>query len=298
MSENTGAHTDAPANVLEGEHLLLGATMEPGATGRPEAAWYGDGAKEPAAFREGCALADVGGLVATCVSGEAASAFMSAVFTSYVPQPGRVLGALALMGDGRVIAPALVAGLAENEFCVWCPGELSEGLVEWMRGIAAVESDGVAPYASVEFSCGAPLSCTLMLAGPDAAAVLGDYLAPGASLPEPATLSNVRLDAIDTVVARPVVGSFVPYLIVVPDASAQVLWRSFLSFPNVCPVGTSAVWGRVAEEASGLVDFLDEPMAKRTPQDLGLEGLLRPGDGYIGARALAERPASQRPSEG
>ncbi|MEY8436505.1 hypothetical protein AAK967_02005 [Atopobiaceae bacterium 24-176] len=298
MDEHTGARTEAPANVLEGEHLLLGATMEPGATGRPEAAWYGDGTKEPVAFEEGCALADVGGLVATCISGDAASAFVSAVFTSYVPEPGSVLGALALMGDGRVVAPALVAGLAVNEFCVWCPGELSEGLMEWMRGIAAVEEGGVAPYASVELSCGAPLSSTLMVAGPDATAVLGDYLAPDAALPKPATLSNVRLDAIDTVVLRPAIGSFSPYLVVAPNAFAQVLWRSLLSFPNVSPVGTSAVWGRVADEAPGLVDFLDEPMARRTPKDLGLQGLLRPGDSYIGARALANGPAPKQPTEG
>ncbi len=275
-----------PGNVLEGEHLLLGGTMEPDAQGRPEAAWYGDGAGEPAAFREGCALADVGGLVATCISGDAADAFVSAVFTCYVPAPGRLAGALSLMGDGRVVAPVFLAGLAPKEFCVWCPAELAAGLGEWMRGIAAVESDGVAPYASVGFSHGAPLSTTLMLAGPEAADVLGDYLSAGASLPEPGTLANVRLDAIDTVVMRPEVGSFAPYLVVVPDASARVLWRSLLSFQAVAPVGTSAVWGRVAEEAPGLVDFLDEPMERRLPADLGLQGLLRPGGDFIGARAL------------
>ncbi len=286
MADENGTPEAVPGNVLEGEHLLLGGSMEPDAQGRPEAAWYGDGAGEPAAFREGCALADVGSLVATCISGDAADAFVSAVFTCYVPAPGRLAGALSLMGDGRVVAPVILAGLAPTEFCVWCPAELAAGLGEWMRGIAAVESGGVAPYSSVEFSHGAPLSTTLMLAGPEAAVVLGDYLSEGASLPGPGTLANVRLDAIDTVVMRPEVGSFSPYLVVVPDASARVLWRSLLSFQSVAPVGTSAVWGRVAEEAPGLVDFLDDPIGRRLPADLGLQGLLRPGDDFIGARAL------------
>ena len=46
MADENGTPEAVPGNVLEGEHLLLGGSMEPDAQGRPEAAWYGDGAGE------------------------------------------------------------------------------------------------------------------------------------------------------------------------------------------------------------------------------------------------------------
>lgn len=282
MSDNGTNRT----NPLLEELALLGAVVEDDALGRPEAAYFGDGATEPEAFENGCALADMGGLAALYISGEGAEGFCSAVFTAEPPVAGSLAWSLALMGDGTVVAPVLLAGTAPGEWCAWSAPETAEGLAAWLEGIRSIEQDGVAPYATVEVGPGAPFSTMLMVAGPKAEAVLEDYVPTAAALPAPGTIANVMLDAIPTVMLRPTVGGDAPWLALVPDPKVRVLWRSLLSFETVIPVGSSAVWGRVERACPGAVAFLDDPRPGATPADLGLERLLRPEGGFIGARAL------------
>lgn len=274
------------ANPLLEELALLGAVVEDDALGRPEAVYFGDGAAEPRAFDGGCALADMGGIAALYISGEGAQEFCSTVFTAEPPAAGDLAWSLVLMGDGTVMAPVLLAGTAPGEWCAWTAPETAEGLSAWLEGIRSIEQDGVAPYASVEMGPGAPFSTMLMLAGPEAQAVLRDYVPADAELPAPGTIANVTLDAIPTVMLRPVLGGDAPWLALVPDPKVRVLWRSFLSFETVSPVGSSAVWGRIERACPRAVAFLDDPRPGVKPADLGLEGLLRPEGGFIGARAL------------
>ena len=283
------------SGVLAQEHALLGATLEPAANGYLEASYYGDGASEPQAFTQDAALCDVGSLVSTCISGKEAAAFVSAVFTGPVPFAGQVVCALALTGTGTVVSPALVAGIGPQDFCIWVPAETAEGLDSWLHGIAAIEQDGKAPYASVTFEPGAPFSTMLAMVGPEAPQVLADYLQEGSELPNAGTVANVSLDAIETVVLHPQIPGAAKndahndaYLIVTPNQKVVLLWRSFLSFNSVVPVGTSAFWGWVQKMCPGVVELLDEPTKPVTPQDLHLESWLRPTSDFIGARALAD----------
>lgn len=292
MSDKSGSQ--GKSGVLSQEHALLGATLEPAANGYLEASYYGDGSQEPEAFRQGAALCDLGSLVSTCISGKEAAAFVSAVFTGPVPFAGQVTCSLALTGTGTIVSPALVAGIGPQDFCVWAPAETAEGLDSWLHGIAAIEQDGKAPYASVSFEPGAPFSTTLAMIGPKTREVLGDYLAEGTALPASGTLANVALDAIECVMLHPEIPGVQKdlrqdaYLLVIPNQKVTVLWRSFLSFNTVTPVGTSAFWGWIQELCPGLVDLLDDPAKPVTPQDLSLTGWLRPTNDFIGARALAE----------
>lgn len=283
------------SGVLSQEHALLGATLEPAANGYLEASYYGDGSQEPEAFNQGAALCDVGSLVSTCISGKEAADFVSAVFTGPVPFAGQLVCSLALTGTGTVVSPALVAGIGPQDFCIWAPAETAEGLGSWLHGIAAIEQDGKAPFASVAFEPGAPFSTMLAMVGPQAPQVLEDYLAEGVKLPAPGTLGNISLDAIDTVMLHPKVPGASQkdphnhaYLMVIPNQKVTVLWRSFLSFNSVTPVGTSAFWGWIQEKCPGIVDLLDEPTKPQTPQGLHLKDWLRPTDDFIGARALAK----------
>lgn len=286
------------SGVLSQEHALLGAHLEPAANGYLEASYYGDGASEPEAFCQGAALCDVGSLVSTCISGKEAAAFVSAVFTGPVPFAGQIVCSLALTGTGTVVSCALVAGIGPQDFCIWAPAETAEGLDSWLHGIAAIEQEGIAPYASVTFEPGAPFSTMLSMAGPQAPQVLGDYLAKDVKLPDPGTLVNISLDAIDIVMMRPEIpdsdqknADKSAYLMVIPNQKVALLWRSFLSFDTVTPVGTSAFWGWVQQQCPGVVDLLDEPTKPVTPQDLSLEDWLRPTGDFIGARALADTSA-------
>lgn len=277
--------TSTTATPLTEEHGFLQAELEPDANGVLTPAYYGDAAGEPEAFSQGCALADVSGTVGTVVEGADAAAFVSMAFAGPVPAPGQLVESVALRGDGTVVSPALVACLGDY-YGFWAPAETAQQLADWLEGVAAIEQAGTKAFSDVKLERAAA-TVTLLLAGPDSERVLSDYLAPGASLPPVGAIANVALDRIPVVCGRIAVNGRAWTLLWVPEARARVLWRSLLSFEQVTPVGTSAVWGQIEEAAPGIGDLLDDPESAPLPADCGLAGLLR-ASGYIGARALTE----------
>lgn len=283
------AKAQLTADALFDEHQLLGANLSPDERGVLQVDWYGDGVDEPQAFEKGCALADLTNLVGSILSGPQARAFTAMAFCGPVPEPGRIDLSLALAGDGTIVAPVLLAGLGPESFALWCPSECADGLGQWLGALLAIEGDDGVLFPEVTLEEESPFQLTLLLAGPDAASVLGDYLGEGVTLPAPGHMTDIKLDAIPAVVAHLDLGAGTAYLVWVDSSQGRILWRSFLSFEQVVPVGTSAVWGRLAMAAPGIMDFLDEPMAHHSPVDLDLLDLVRDGDDFIGARGL-ERP--------
>lgn len=281
--------TSSKATPLTQEHGYLGAELEPDPNGVLTPSYYGDATGEPEAFAEGCALADITGTVGSVIEGADAGAFVSMAFAGPVPGPGQLVESVALRGDGTVVSPVLVACLGPY-YGFWAPAETSEQLTDWLEGVAAIEQAGQKAFADVTISHAAA-TVTLLLAGPGSEKVLADYLAPGASLPPAGFIANLALDKIPVVCGRTPVNGRTWTLLWVPEARARVLWRSFLSFEQVTPVGTSAVWGQIEAAAPGIGDVLDEPDAQILPAGCGLAGLLRPAGGFIGARALTELKA-------
>jgi hypothetical protein len=150
-----------------------------------------------------------------------------------------------------------------------------------------------------------------MLAGPLAPQILSDYTS---DLPAAGTLRDVHLDQISCVVAHLAIAPLTPpaeknpeagkaavpaataaaapqepqsiYLVLVSAGYARTLWRSFLSFPTVSPVGASRAWGYIASLLPGVVTFLENPTNPANPKTLHLMSLVRSNPTFIGARAL------------
>lgn len=274
------------ATPLTQEHGYLGAELEPDANGVLTPSYYGDAAGEPEAFAAGCALADMSGTVGSVVEGADAGAFLQMAFAGPLPVPGQLVESVALRGDGTVVSPALVACLGDY-YGLWAPAETAQQLTGWLEGVAAIEQAGSRAFSDVKLGHAAAM-VTLLVAGPDSERVLSDYLAPDASLPAVGSIANLMLDRIPTVCGRVDVNGAPWTLLWVPETKARVLWRSLLSFEQVTPVGSSAVWGQIEEQAPGLGALLDDPDSAPLPQECGAAGLLRADGGFIGARALAE----------
>ena len=73
----------------------------------------------------------------------------------------------------------------------------------------------------------------------------------------------------------------------VPPLYARVLWRSFLSFQSVSPVGMRALVREVASRYPFLAPAEGEDRLTATRQELAEHGLLRSEPTFIGARGLA-----------
>ena len=273
------------------EHELLRAQAGALRDGTPFVERYGEGDGEWNAPIEGCALADMSDLSSILIGGEGARSFASTVFSAAAPMPGSCAFALALSGDGTVIAPALIGGIDAEDFIVWVPGGLAEGLRAWLEAMRALKGmpaeDGSRESLWPEVELDDPVSglVTLAIEGPEARVVLDDYLADDTELPRAGALARLELDRIVTTC----VGLPWPedaWLVILPSPAAPVIWRSLLSFPQVTPVGTPVIWGRLVEDREGLKAYLEAPIRPFAPKELGLEGLLRPEGGFIGARAL------------
>jgi aminomethyltransferase len=197
--------------------------------------------------------------------------------------PGDIKVTLCLAGDGTIVAPVLLACTAATEFTLWTASECAEGLRTWLEALISVEQNGVKPFDGVKLTDESDTISTLCLAGPDARAILDDYTL---VLPQPNTILDGKLDELGCVLACLELSENPAYLVWTHEVQARTLWRSFLSFEQVVPVGASALWAYVGETWPGIVDFLDEPVLPHKPEDLKLTGLLRSGGDFVGARAL------------
>lgn len=276
--------------VLHNEHVLLGARFsEDDEVETPHVTSYANEVT-PGEGLEGALLADLTGCAYLLVSGTSAEAFGRAMLAGRNLAVGDASFEAVLTGDGSVCSVPLALRTGDTELVLLDPTARGAALEGWARFLASVSQGDGAPLAGVEVEDAGDMLVPLLLAGAAAETVLADYVGSPADLPAPGRVSSLHLDAIPAVVARlPRVGATAPaFLVLVPPTSARILWRSLLSFREVSPVGSEAVRALTEGLPWGSL-LLGEGPACATSEELAGWGLLRAGEGYVGARGLAGR---------
>lgn len=272
---------------LYAEHLLLGASFdeeEPLLAAPPH---YGDPALERASFAEGCALSDLSGMTGILVSGQGADTFVAAACAQQALAVGECAFGAVVTGDGSIASVPLVARTGDAEYLVWDASERGLMLHPWLHFLSDIEQNGYRPFGSVAVEDASDALVPLLLWGPHAQTVLADYVPSADALPPQGHIANVRLDRIECLVANLPKTSELCYLVLVPPAAARVLWRSFLSFAVVEPVGTVSLGLQLRDTLPWMAAVLGE----ESRLELALEQLVawelaREEGGFVGERAL------------
>lgn len=268
--------------VLYHEHLLLGATF--GDNSIVER--YGsetDGSLIPT----GAVLADVSDMSMLLFAGRPAPSFATTAFAGSLLEAGECGFQAVLSGDGSLVSIPLLARTGASEYVVADLSARGDVLDGWLSFLSAVEHEGVAPFASIETEDVAGTHVALVLAGPAAAYVLGDYVSGGrVALPAPGKIEQCLLDRIPCIVAHPYVNELDAYLLLVPPVHAVQLWRSLLSFTEVSPIGRTSL-RHIAHSKLPWSQRLQTTDATRlTSEDLASANLVRNTQDFVGARGL------------
>ena len=270
--------------ALREEHRLLGAHFD--AAGQPMS--YDSAGISAEDIGSSTILCDLSHMQTLVFGGDVAQSYASAVFSGKKLAPGHCDFEAVLTGDGSLASCPLLMRTGAHEYVVCDSSPRSEILSGWMSFVSSIEQQGFAPYAELEMDDATGTHCVMLLAGSDADRVLGDYLSQGVSLPSAGSVASCDLDAFPCVV------SHVPkttrigasYLIFVPPVCAVPLWRSFLSFPEVIPVGADDV-RKAMDVALPWTRLLGSKDAVRV--DIGTlakHGLVRAEHDFIGARGI------------
>lgn len=276
--------------VLHGEHVLLGARFEGGSEVETLLVTSYENEVAPAEGLEGALLADLTGCAYLLLSGTSVEALGRAMLAGRELSVGEAYFEAVLTGDGSVCSVPLALRTGDTELVLLDPTARGTALAGWARFLVGVSQGDGAPFAGAEVEDASGMLVPLLLTGAAAEAVLADYVSSPADLPASGRVSSLHLDAIPAVVAHlPRTGSTAPaYLVLVPPANARALWRSLLSFREVSPVGSEAV--RALVEGLPWGSQLSGKGPVRVPAEvLAGWGLLRAGEGYVGARGLAGR---------
>ncbi len=274
--------------TLYQEHVFLGANFEPSIDeGYQCVSSYVAEKDAVDAMEEGCVLCDLTGSTYQLVSGPDAAAMAQAAFCAKRLAVGECAFEPALGGDGCLMSVPLVVRCGDTEHVVLDMSPRGPVALAWLGFLATAEEGGVRPFGNTAIEDATSMLVPLMLAGKAASHVLSDYLH-GQALPMPGQVASLTLDAISAVVAcAPVTPSGIrAYFLFVPPAKARVLWRSFLSFEEVAPVGLlgakRALYSLVP--FSELVEKNDKVIV--TKEQLEDLGLIRADGGFIGCQAL------------
>ncbi|MDM8270996.1 hypothetical protein [Thermophilibacter provencensis] len=286
--------SSARMGVLHGEHVLLGATFEPGFDDLLAVCSYAC-EKDDAVFfegaeKDGALLCDLTGCAYVLVSGDGAGALVGTALCGDELAVGSAAFEGVLTGDGSLISTPLAVRTGDREIVLVDPSCHGEALVGWLSFLAGAEQGGVRPFAGTLVEPASEMLVALLLAGPAAERVLADYVSSPARLPRPAEVLQAHLDAIPAVLVGIPGADELPrgYLVLVPPARARALWRSLLSFGEISPVGHETLrrilcdtvpWGGFLATASP---------AHVSAGNLKRWHLLREGADFIGARGLVE----------
>lgn len=280
----------AQKTVLHEEHVLLGADFYEAETGYLLPRSY-IGVREPELEdKQSAALIDLSGAQTILVSGAPAEAFMSAVFAGKKLTIGDLAFEPAFLGDGALASIALVARTGESEYVIWDASPRADALMAWLSFVAQVEQDGYQPYAGLSFEDLQDSFVPLALLGDAAATILRDYVPQAASLPHINQVASLSLDGhIPSVVLHvPSHNDSSLFIVFVARAQTRLLWRSFLSFPEVSPAGFE-IFNKLLHASFGWYQLLSQTdRLSPTYQKLDQWKLLRASSDFIGARALKD----------
>ncbi len=234
-------------------------------------------------------LHDLSGSSYVLVSGPHASDLIEAAFCGPKISVGECAWQCALTAEGALTSVPLVIRTGANEYVLLDPSDRGDVVVAWLNFLSQIEQNGFAPYAGTKVEDATDMLTPFLMAGNAATAVLSDYVSHPRDLPALGQVKNVYLDKISAVASRVAIPgiSFPVFVLLVPPAQASVLWRSFLSFNEVSPVGCVAVCRAIAEMLpwGGLLSEKDKVL----PSAAQLEswGLLRSTRDFVGSRCLS-----------
>lgn len=198
--------------VLYEEHEFLGASFV-NKNGWCSVASYAGEKTDGEAF-----LADLTGTPYLLLSGPAAPD----VAARAVGAPAPAVGRCVVLDGGEGACILARCGDTELVFLGGMGDELGTKLVQFSRSSGAELMDATS------------MLTPLVLAGPAAQGILGDYLKGEAKLPAPGEVAQMVLDG--TIPAVAVGAAPNDFVLLVQPARARVLWRSFLSFTEVTPI--------------------------------------------------------------
>lgn len=282
MQEKTVARMGA----LYGEHVLLGASFSPAEDGQVMAvASYPSetgGAPDP----DRAYLCDLSGSAYDLVSGSAAQALVDATFCGPKLKVGESRWECALTADGHVASVPLITRTGDAEYVLLDPSGRGEFASAWLSFIAGIEQDGYAPYKEAAIEDATDMLVPLVLCGGAATKVLSDYVDKTSDLPAAGCAKSIFLDRIGCVVASADLGlAGMPcYLVLVPKARAVVLWRSFLSFEQVSPVGLDTIRAQEASMLPWGALLVEKGQVDANGPELRAWGLVRSSRDFVGAR--------------
>lgn len=283
----------ATGGALRIEHELLGARFVDLGAGCEA---VGDYAGEQNLGEPGVdtLLADMTGATYLLLSGHGTAALATAALAGPMLDVGEVSFEAVLTGEGGLVSVPLALRTGDDELALLDLSPRGPVLRGWLDFLCdATTRRDPADFGTSLDDASALLVC-LLLMGPGAADVLTDYVRSPSGLPAAGAVCPVALDAIDCLVARPNLPGDAIYLVFVPPAAARRLWRSLLSFPQVAPVGHTALRSHLTTLPWG--DLLGETDIVRPDIDLlAAQGLLRRGGDFVGSRALAA--ATTRPNK-
>ncbi|MDO5708938.1 MAG: hypothetical protein Q4G41_02355 [Coriobacteriales bacterium] len=276
---------DLDRTILHDEHLLLSAHFAEASDGRQAPLRY-VGIDDQHAFDEGVALVDLSGMGSRLISGEVAPSLMRTVFAGHDLTIGDTWPQVALTGDGSIAGLALVARTGDGEYAFWELTGRGDILTAWVAFVAGIEQRGIRPFAGTEIEDASTALVPLLLWGPQATAVLRDYTGTQ-DLPERGTIRNIMLDRIACLVGTVPLDDHPCYLVLVPPQAARILWRSFLSFQVVMPVGMEGLINRVTKLYPFMAVSLEGDGRLLAPRKQLIDaGVMRIEQDFIGARGL------------
>lgn len=278
MSDSSFTNGTSP---LYTEHLMMGATFGP------------DGLVEHYAVDKSDAsqgsvktfLCDISHLTTLAMYEDVAQSFAETVFAGAKLNAGECAFEAVLTGDGSIASVPLLARTGMAEYVAFDFSPRSEVLEAWLDFVRGASQGGYAPYAELGMQEATGTHVVLALWGNMARQVLLDY-AKLESLPKPGFIASCHLDKIPCIIASPRIQNSTFFFVLVPPASSVVLWRSFLSFVEVEPVGVPS-FIKVLGRALPWFDSLNQTDALRIPaEDLAKWGLVRNELDFVGARGI------------
>ncbi len=279
----------ARMGVLYQEHLCLGATFAPSYEGDVMRVSSYPSEKGGAIDPKAAYLADLTGSTYELISGEASQALAEAFFCGKKLAVGECSWEASLTAEGALTSVPLVGRTGRDEYVMIDPSPRGDVASAWLGFISSIEQNGYAPYADAQVEDATGMLTPLLLAGNAARAVLTDYVERPRDLPAPGTVRNVRLDRIATVsmgLRLPGAPDLPAYVLLVPTAKAGTLWRSFLSFGEVEPVGSDALGSALRSLTPWGDDLFEKDQVKPGAERLISAGILRTERDFIGARGL------------
>lgn len=272
--------------ILHGEHLLLGANFSP--SERTGILGVSEYASEGALSTREALLADLTGCEYLLISGNGGFDLASIAFGGKILEVGEADFEAVLTGDGSLLGAPLALRTGDHEVVVIDATQTREAVAAWIEFLAqARDAQGSEAFPEVQVEDASDMLVPLLLGGDLAEEVLLDYLHDGERPPEPGAVRQLRLDAISCVVCHVSSPAGTPaYLLLVPPASARVLWRSLLSFTEVSPIGHRALRSLLSRELPWASELDGSGPVRVSREALEGWGILRGGAGFVGARSL------------